>query len=193
MSTFEQKWGSIGDDDGGDYDDPGYEDDRYDYEDDDMEEGVGYKATFEQEQSAAGQKNVATECMGSIELPNKNDKDFKKMKALLTPEDNFKYDVDKISQYLNDNENIDLDVKDRNEMCSLSSLIPNINFFNAAAYVIAYWVTNGGDEIDKKKWKKIYTHKKQVINVNFGGDYEKKANVYPADVIRYSRFLINAH
>ena len=180
MSTFEEKWGPIGDNED-EYDD-GYGDDDND---------TGYKATFDQEQSAASQKNIAGECIGSIELPNKNDKDFKKMKALLTPEDNFKYDVDKISQYLNDYQSIYLDVSDRNEMCRLSKQIPTINFFNAAAYVISYWVSNGGGEIDKKKWNQIYIDKKKLINVNFGGDYDKKSNVYPADVIRYCRFIMN--
>ena len=188
MSKFEEKWGHITSDE--DNSDPGYEDDRSEYGDDDREEGGGYMATFEQEQAASGQKNIASECMGSVDLPNKNDKDFKKMKSLLTPEDNFKYDVDKISQYLNENESINLDVNDRNEMCSLSKLIPNINFFNAAAYVIAYWVTNGSKKIDKKKWDQIYIDKKQLINVNFGVDYEKKSNVYPADVLRYCRFIM---
>ena len=165
MSTFEEKWGN--------------------------EEEYGYKATWEQEQSANYQKNTASECASSIALPHPTDKNFRRMKALLTPEDNFKYDVDKISQYLNEEENIKINVDDRNAMCILSSTINNINVFNAAAYVIGYWVTNGGKKIDDKKWVKIFKDKKEVININFGADYDKKANVYPADVLRYARYIIN--
>ena len=185
MSKFEDIWGNI---DGEDSDN-GYEDDRSEYGDDDRDEGE-YKTTFEQEKSATGKKNIAAECAGTIELPNKNDKDFRRMKALLTPEDNFKYDVDKISQYLNENEDLDLNVNERNDMCRMSSLITNVNFFNAPTFVIAYWVTNGGREIDKKKWKQIYKNNKTLININFGVDYEKKANTYPADVVRYARYII---
>ena len=186
MSKFEEKWGRLDDDE----DEPGYEDDRSDYERDDIEdEEGGYKATYEQELSAMKQKNIAHECTASIDLPDKTDKNFKKMRAMLTPEDNFKYDVDKISQYLNENKKIKLDVNDRNEMCKLSRLITNINFLNAAAFVVAYWVTNGGGKIDDKKWKTIYVDRIEPIDVNFGANYEKKANVYPADVLRYSRFI----
>lgn len=181
MSSFEDKWGDIDNDS---------DENKYGYDDDDES---GYRPTFDQEKTAIGQKNIAGECASSIVLPDKNDKDFRRMKSLLTPEDNFKYDVDKISQYLNENENINLDVNDRNEMCRMSSLV-NIDFFNAATYVIAYWVTNGGGrEIDKKKWKKIFTEKNKLINVNFGVDYEKKTNIYPADVIRYARFIIKKY
>lgn len=187
MSNFEDIWGRIDDDEDNNNSDYDYEDDRSEYDEDDRENQ--YKPSFEQEQTATGQKNIAGECAGTIDLPDKNDKDFKRMKALLTPEDNFKYDVDKISQYLNENENINLDVNDRNEMCRASNFIPNISFLNAPAFVVAYWVTNGGIEIDKKKWKRIYIDNKKLVNINYG-DYNKKANVYPADVVRYSRYII---
>ena len=190
MTTLKDKYGPLSDT--SDYDEDIGFDRGSDYEDEDRDEGGDrYGTTFEQEKDALSRKDRASECASSIVLPDKNDKNFRKMKALLTPEDNFKYDVDKISQYLNENTMlIKLSVNDRNKMCSLSNLINNVGFFNASAYIIGYWVTEGGKKINMQKWNNIFIDKKQIININFGLDYEKKANVYPADVLRYARYII---
>lgn len=184
MSRFMEEWDNLGEQEGNEY---GEEYGEYE------EESEGkYQTTFEQEASAIRQKDIAYECASSINLPDKSDKNFRKMKAQLTPEDNFKYDVDKISQYLNDNSrNIKLDVNDRNQMCKLSGRINTINLLNACAFVVAYWVSNGNGIIIDKRWKGIYTNHTELINVNFGSTYESKSNVYPADVLRYVRFIFS--
>ena len=188
MATLEDKYGPLSDSDY--YEDIGF-DRNGDEDEDEYEDGDRYGTTFEQEKDALSKKDRASECASSIVLPDKNDKNFRKMKSMLTPEDNFKYDVDRISQYLNEHTIIKLSVNDRNTMCSLSNLINNVGFFNASAYIVGYWVTNGGKVIDEKKWKNIYLDRDSLININFGLDYEKKANVFPADVLRYARYIIN--
>jgi hypothetical protein len=188
MTTLKDKYGPLSDT--SDYDEDIGFDRGSEYEDEDRDEGDRYGTTFEQEKDALSRKDRASECASSIVLPDKNDKNFRKMKALLTPDDNFKYDIDKISQYLNENTIIKLSVNDRNKMCSSSNLINNVGFFNASAYIIGYWVTDGGIKINMRKWNNIFIDKKQIININFGLDYEKKANVYPADVLRYARYII---
>ena len=146
--------------------------------------------TFDQEVSAKSQSNIARECYNTIDIniPNPKDPNYRKIISKINPLDRFKYEVDKFAKELHETDKILFDVKDRDEMCLHASKLNNIKYLNPIAYVIGYWITDGGEKINIKKWKNINTIKNevQIININL-----KDSNIYPADIIRYSRYWLN--
>ena len=184
MSKLEEIWGSNEINDEDEYiDNNRYDEDRYDREDENYNEE--YKATFEQEVNALSQSNVSRSCYVGIDYSDDKKIRDKKIREL-SPEDRFKFELDKFVK--NIDEKIKLSIQDRDEMCENANKIGNIKYLNHVAYVLGYWLTKGGVKIDDKKWEKIKgfdENEEQIINID-----TKESNVKPPDVIRYARLWL---
>lgn len=100
-------------------------------------------------------------------------------REIISQEDRFKINVNAISRNLSDEGLVELTETDINEMLERTVLVPNLKYKNPTAYILGFIVTNGGVDIDKKKFDRV---KRKVL------PKIPDSGVEPEDVIRYSRF-----
>ena len=65
-------------------------------------------------------------------------------------------------------------------MCLLANNLENVRFLNPTAFILGYYITNGGVQINKPLLKRVCRILKRL----------QDESVTPTDVIRYARFII---
>jgi hypothetical protein len=170
-----------------------------------------FKTTFEQEQSALSEQNIARSCGTPIPFNIKpGTKEYVQAISDKTPLERFKLEVDYLSKILNNSSfKIFLSVDDRDTMCEKADNSIAIGIkpenLNSLAYVLGY-ISNTTDSIisddDNIKNIKIKVEKMSKLignpkddfynlkNINLEASKSRSGNnfsVYAADVIRYGR------
>lgn len=166
---------------------PGFEDDNYRDEDDEyIDDDDEYidddgdfphmEATFEQQMHSS----IADECGGlPVKMGNNMSELTKNINQLFTePIDRFKSYVGAISHRMSEDNIFDISIKDRNAMCLKANNLDKIKYLNPTAYIIGYFVTKGGNKIDKKLLQKSFT-KLHLLTDD---------SVKSADVVRYAKY-----
>ena len=102
-------------------------------------------------------------------------------KVIQDPEERFKRYVGAISHSITEDGLYDISVEDRNKMCRVASNLKTIKYLNPTAYILGFITTDGGQKINNKTIKYIFTVLHLLTDVS----------VKPPDVVRYARFWLN--
>lgn len=114
---------------------------------------------------------------------NISDMQRKIRKLVQDPEQRFGCYVDAIARSLGSRSESEISATEINNMITLSSKIPKIQYKNPTAYILGYMVSKGGKEIDKK----IYSN----VVKTYLPHVDPKIGLTEPDIIRYARLCIN--
>ena len=159
----------------------------YEYEDDFQPYGLNYS----EEVQAKADANVAYSCsVTSAVMPNVRDPSYRQFWSKLSSLDKFKIQIDQYAKSIHDTK-IKFNVKDRNTMCEYATNnVKNVDKLNAVGFVLGYWLSDGGTNINDVKWKQMTSLKKNEydIDTTMLNIEVSDSNVCAEDVIRYARY-----
>jgi len=156
----------------------------FDHEDD---EDFGYAVEEEQKYEAeakAFERTGRGETIGMTIIEGKGkiaELQKRAMREISSPDERFSIFVDAISRKLKQDKVLIVSDNDIQIMIDKSRDLKNIGYLNPSAYILAYVVTSGGKEINKKRFQ-------QIVN-DVLPDF-KDLGIEPEDIIRYSRFWL---
>jgi hypothetical protein len=155
------------------------EDDDYDYKygDDDNLNNPGYNDFL--------RTSEVDECGTIPGLGGDNMSALAKKLAYITadPIDKFKQYVGAISHSLTEDNILDISRVERNNMCKLANNLKKIKYLNPTAYILGFYITQGGRKINKTLLKQVFNKVLPKL--------PKDSGIKKPDVIRYARFLTN--
>lgn len=126
----------------------------------------------------AGAGKLAELIAGNISF---KDAQKKLARENISPEDRFLISADAISRRLKE-DGMPITETDIDNILVKATNTQNLKYKNVIAFVLGYFVSSGGREIDKRKLVYIIDNVLPKLN-NEGG-------VMPADIIRYARYWI---
>ena len=103
-----------------------------------------------------------------------------RLQDIQNPLEKFKVITNAICRGMNDENIIKLTEADITNIIQKADVIPNIEYKNPTAFILAYLVTNGGNEINKTVLKNLTKKLPQIPDIQ------------EPDIIRYSRLIISA-
>lgn len=153
----------------------GGEGEEREWEYDGIEEPV-MEASFEQLQHSS----IADECGGFPIILSENkmsdlNKAIKKLSS--DPEERFKRHISAIAYSMSESGILNLTVDERNRICRCAGYLDNVKYLNPTAFILGFFVTSGGTQIDKNKILKVFSYLPKLND----------DSVKPPDVVRYSR------
>jgi hypothetical protein len=99
------------------------------------------------------------------------------------PRDKFKQYVGAISHSLTEDNILDISRVERNNMCKLANNLKKIKYLNPTAYILGFYITQGGRKINEPLLKQVFNKVLPKL--------PKDSGIKKPDVIRYARFLTN--